>query len=231
MPLALNTQSTIKRIVAMTESDSEPRLSGAEKWDLVIQASVQRVPVIGGSLATIYFGAKQERRFKRLETFYEEVSNELNALRNKIASVEQHNEVTLVAILEELHERVERESTREKREYLKNYFKKTLIEPVTASNFDERRFFLDTLDTLSLFECTLLGFLYDQEGPVKVGNIQMSGVDQYAIVGAVGRLKTCGFLESSQSRLVVGGGADNMLMENVSMSSFGRRFCEFCIKF
>lgn len=38
--------------------------------DIVIEAIIQTIPYVGGALSTLYFGHKQEKRFKRLETFY-----------------------------------------------------------------------------------------------------------------------------------------------------------------
>ena len=83
---------------------------------------------------------------------------------------------------------------------------------------------------MSLLECEVLGNLYNQTNQVRVGDIQKSGVDQYAIVGAIGRLKSFGFLVSGQASFSIGGGVDNMLNETVKVSNFGRRFCEFCLR-
>jgi len=117
----------------------------------------------------------------------------------------------------------------EKRVFLKAYLKSTLIHPVKG-NYDQRRFFLDTLDSMSLLECELLGLLYKKTEPVRVGALQKPGVDQYAIVGAVGRLKTYGFLVSGQPGINIGGGQDNILLEIVKVSDYGRSFCEFCLR-
>ena len=75
-----------------------------------------------------------------------------------------------------------------------------------------------------------MGFFHKNTEPVRVGQIQKPGVDQYAIVGAVGRVKTYGFLVSGQPGLNIGGGQDNALLETVKISDFGRHFCEFCLR-
>ena len=213
----------------MSNSNGDTKLSGIEKRELVIQAGLQAIPYVGGSLATLYFGTKQTRRFKRLETFYQEVAQEVQALKGKMASPDEHDKEALAAILEELNEKIEREQVREKREFFKTYLKNTLIHPVKG-NYEERRFFLDTLGSMSLLECEVLGFLYNQNQPVRVGNIEKSGVDQYAIVGAIGRLRSFGFLVSAQASFSIGGGVDNTLNETVKVSDFGQRFCEFCLR-
>jgi len=213
----------------MSNSNNKVKLSGTERRDLVIQAGIQAIPYVGGSLAALYFGGKQERRFKRLETFYQEVAQEMQGLKDRLASPEEHDKEALAAIIEELNEKIEGEQVREKREFFKAYLKNTLIHPVKG-NYEERRFFLDILGSMSLPECDVLGFLYNQNQPVRVGNIQKNNVDQYAIVGAIGRLKSFGFLVSSQASFSIGGGVDNTLYETIRVSDFGRRFCEFCLR-
>lgn len=214
----------------MVDSKENEHLSAIEKRDLVIQAGMQAIPYVGSSLATLYFGRKQELRFKRLATFYKEVAEEVSDLKDKIASPEAYDKEALTAIIEELNEKIEHEQVQEKREFLKAYLKNTLIHPVKKGNYDERRFFLDTLGAMSLLECELMGFFYENAEPVRVGQIQKPGVDQYAIVGAVGRVKTYGFLVSGQPGINIGGGQDNALLETVKISDFGRRFCEFCLR-
>lgn len=209
----------------MSNSNNELKLSGTERRDLVIQAGMQAIPYVGGSLTTLYFGVKQEIRFKRLETFYQEVAQEVRALKDRIVSPEEHDKEPLAAIIEELNENVEREHVDRKRFFLKCYFKNTLTHPI-KNNYDERRFFLNTLGTMTLLECELLIDLYKQKQLVKVGSLQKFGANQYAIVGAITRLKSYGFLKSgSLSWDSIG----DPLKETVELSDFGRRFCEFCL--
>jgi len=214
----------------MVDSEENKQLSSIEKRDLVIQAGMQAIPYIGGTLATLYFGKKQELRFKRLETFYKEVAEEISDLEDKLAPSEAYDKEALTAIIEELNEKIEREQVQEKREYFKSYLKNTLINPIKQGNYDERRFFLDALGSMSLLECELLGSFNKNTEPTRVGQIRKSGVDQYAIVGAVARVKTYGFLISGQPGISIGGSQDNSLLETVKISDFGKRFCEFCLK-
>lgn len=211
--------------VDMADSRKE-HLSTAEKRDLVIQAGMQYIPYVGSALATLYFGRKQELRFKRLETFYEEVAEEVCDLKDKIAPPEAHDKEALAAILEELNEKIELEQVQKKREFLKAYLKNTLMHPVKG-NYDERHFFLDVLGSMTILECDILVYLFRQAERVKVEGLQRPGVDQYAIVGAIGRLKAYGFLSASQTAM--GGSVDTMLSEKVKISDFGRRFYEFCL--
>lgn len=43
------------------------KISGKDKLELVINAGLQAIPYVGGPLATLYFGYKQEQRFQRVE--------------------------------------------------------------------------------------------------------------------------------------------------------------------
>ncbi len=95
----------------MSNSNNK-KLIGVERRDLVIQAGLQAMPYVGGSLATLYFGAKQTRRFKRLETFYQEVAQEIRALKDRMASPDEHDKEALAAIIEELNEKIEHEQVR-----------------------------------------------------------------------------------------------------------------------
>lgn len=203
-------------------------LKGAEKRDLAIQTGLQLIPYVGGSLCTLYFGTKQEKRFKRIESFYRELAEELKQVKDAIPPAEKQNAPALEAIMESLHEKVEAEPTTEKRQFFKNYLKHTLLQPV-GDNFDERKYFLTALDEMSLLECELLASI-NGSGQAQVGRMQKPGTEQYAIVGAVGRLKARGFLIASQNSFAIGGGADNSLQEIVQVSPFGRRFHNFCLE-
>ena len=116
-------------------------LTGAEKRDLAIQTGMQLIPYVGGSLCTLYFGTKQEKRFKRIESFYTELAQELTQVKAALPPIEQQDAPALEAIMESLHDKVESEPTVEKRQFFKNYLKNTLRLPVSG-NFDERKYFL-----------------------------------------------------------------------------------------
>ena len=203
-------------------------LKGAEKRDLAIQAGLQLIPYVGGALCTLYFGTKQEKRFKRLESFYAELAEELKQVKGAIPPVEKQDAPALEAIMESLHDKVEAEPTAEKRQFFKNYLRHTLLHPV-AGNVDERKYFLTALDEMSLLECELLAFI-NGSAQVQVGTLNKPGTEQYAIVGAIGRLKARGFLIAYQGSFAVGGGADNSLQEIVQVSPFGKRFHNFCLE-
>lgn len=203
------------------------KLNWKEKLDLTVQSGLQLIPYVGGSLSTAYYGTKQEKRFKRIESFYQEFSEDIERIKMQLPPVELHNQDNLISLIEELNDKIEREQTEQKRAHFKKYLFSTLSSP-TDNNFDERRFFLETLANMTLLECDMLSFLYQQGQPVQVGRISKPETDQYAIVGAIGRLKMHGLLTASTNTINLGG-RDNALEENVSPSSFGLRFIRYCL--
>ncbi|APW65865.1 hypothetical protein LPB137_08350 [Poseidonibacter parvus] len=203
-------------------------LTNKEKRDLILEAGMNLIPYVGGSMASLYFGSKEEKRFKRLESFYQELAQEIKSMKDSLGSIEEQNPIAFEAIMESLHEKVEIEPTEEKRQFFKNYFKNTLKEPI-LSDFDERKYFLETLHDMSLLECEILAFIKNQSQQIQVGNINKPNIEQYAIVGAIGRLKSRGFLTAMQGSFSIGGGEDNSLQEIISISPFGSKFCTFCL--
>ncbi|BCB04734.1 hypothetical protein [Bacillus sp. KH172YL63] len=206
-------------------------LNTKEKIEIAVQTGLQLVPYVGPALSAAYFGTKNEKRFKRIESFYEEISQLQDHLKEPLPPVESHNEDELIALIEILNDKIEREHTNEKRTFFKQFFLNTLATP-KQGNFDEKRFFLETLAAMSLLECELLSFLYSEQNkgnsPINVGTINKPGIEQYAIVGAIGRLKMYGFLSAVTNSFAIGGG-DNNLQENVSLTNFGLNFVHFCL--
>lgn len=206
----------------------EYRLTGKEKFELAVEAGLQSLPYVGGSLATLYFGSKQEKRFKRIESFYQDLSDEIRLNKTKILPLEEHDKEKLIAIIEDLNEKVEKESTAEKKRMFKRYFISTLSSPIN-DNFDKIKYFLEALSSLSLLECEILVFL-KRNGSALVSSITKPNTDQYAIVGSIGRLKSYGFVASYTQSMNIGGGSDNSLNEVASVSSYGNDFISYCLE-
>ena len=203
------------------------KLTGAEEGELGIKALVQAIPWVGGPISVLYFDRKQERRFKRLEAFYNELKDELLAMKDQITSIDEQNKEALVAIIEIINEKVEAEPLQEKRQFFLNYFKNTLLYPITT-NFDERKYFLDTLAAMTILECGILSSLFTISGFISIGDIERKNIDQYAIMGAINRLKSYGFLKSYQGTFDTS--SDTVFKENVQVSTFGKEFHVFCLE-
>ena len=107
---------------------------------------------------------------------------------------------------------------------------KTLVDPVVRGNYERRRFFLSALGEMNSLDCEILAYLFKKTDGIVVGSWDEPGLDPYEVVGAVGRLKSFGFLKSDIGGFTLGPGVDNQLNEIVSLSEFGKAFCEFCLE-
>ena len=196
--------------------------------DTIIEAVVQAIPYVGAPLATLYFGNKQEKRFRRLEKFYQELKEEMSKSPNVYKDITQHNPEELSAIIEELNEKVETEHLEFKRKLYKTYFKKTMIQPVNG-NFDERKLFLDILSAVTPLQIEIIVFLATQSSAVTSNTISKPGVEQAVILGSLAQLKNYGLIESTVNSIVVGG-SNGSINENVTLSKFGIKFNDFCLQ-
>jgi len=198
--------------------------------DIVAQTAISLIPYVGSPIAAAYASVKNEKRFKRVETFYQELYSDVEAMKDKIKPFEEHDEEALVAIIEKLNDKVEQEHVQDKRDYFKKFFTNTLLDPMQKMNYDERTFFLETLSTMSILECEVLKLVSGQNDFTQVGSINKPGTQQYAIVGAINRLKSYGFLMTGQGSMTIGGGSDNSLTELVKVSDFGKSFISFSLQ-
>lgn len=218
----------------MSNTDDKAQLSPREYFNIVrdvaIRTGIEAIPYVGNPLAALYFDTKQQRQFKRIEKFYSTTAKEMEALKGKIVSTEAHDKESLIAIIEELNEKVEHEQSQKKLDFLKNYLKSSLINPVKETNFDERKFFLNSLSTMTLLECELLSTLYIKTEVVKIDSLNQPSVDKCAIVGSIGTLKNYGFVKTELTGFSdIPSGLFKETGEKVRISSFGKSFCEFCL--
>ena len=134
----------------------EIKLRPKEKFELVVNAGLQAIPYVGGSLATLYFGYKQEQRFQRVEQTLSEVANELQGY--KLPRVEEHNSEELMSLIDELTDKIENERIESKRKLYKEYFKNILKTP-TNGNYEERKLFLEVLSRITPLQIELFQFI------------------------------------------------------------------------
>jgi len=224
----------------MSDED-EIKLNNKEKIDLTIQTALQLIPSgIGAAISNIYFGIKQEKRFKRLERFYSEIAQELKSLQSgelikindKISLLNNYDKEAFVFIFEQLNDKIEREFASQKINILKSYLKSTLRDPVNGNNFDKRKFFLDAIGSMTIFECEILGYIYNQKEFIKVESIIKGGIDKYEILGSINRLKSFGFIITYQFSYATADavkGHETGFDENIEISPLGREFGEFCL--
>lgn len=194
------------------------------KRDTIIEAGINAIPYVGGPIAALYFGSKNEKRFERLENFYKKIKEQLEENPIQVSDFSQINAEELINIIEDINEKVEKETREEKIEYLKNFFI-TIVEGQIDNDFDERKTFLNILNNMSIMECKLLAFLSEQEKPVQIRNLK--GADIYALYGAVNRLISYGFLETRRGSYIFNETQDENLDNLIFTSDYGKSFIEF----
>jgi hypothetical protein len=201
------------------------KLTSREKLEIAIQSGLQLVPYVGSSLSTAYFSTKQEKRFKRIEAFYDELSEQISNLESELLSLKDHDEESLVALIERLNDEIEKESSKQKREYFKNFFIHMLQTPTLTSNYDERRMLLESLASITFLEFQVL--LNYSKHPKE--NLTFNqGIDPDVKAGAISRLEMLGFLQSTYTTTTFVG--QSKAKKRVSISEFGKRFISFCLE-
>jgi len=193
-----------------------------------IEAAIQLIPYVGGSLATLYFGSKHEKRFQRIVTFYEELSKEVEVMKEEIARIEDYDPDEMAAILEALNENIEAEALETKRKHYKQYFKNTLRRPVNG-NYDERKMFLDLITILNPIQFEIIGILVQQTTPINSGHLIKDGIEPSLITGSIELLSNYGIIKKEFEGMVLGGPGGG-IHESFKLSQFGARFCQFCMQ-
>ncbi|WP_153732518.1 hypothetical protein [Sporosarcina obsidiansis] len=196
----------------------DEKLTSREKWDITIQTGLQLVPYVGGALATSYFSVKQEKRFKRLETFYKELSEQISGTESHLPSADVHDKESLIALIERINDEIERESSTKKREYFKNFFINILRKPTLDSNYDERRIFLDALANLTVLEFEVL-LVYSEYKQTDTEDV----TEKARIAQASGRLEMYGFLEGSYMSFLGG-----TTVKTLTITQLGINFINYC---
>lgn len=200
-------------------------MEGKDKVELAINAGLQLIPYVGSPLATLYFGAKQEKRLERIERTLKEVAEDLNNVR--LPCIEEHNEEELLSLVDELTDRIENEHLESKRKLYKRYFEKILITP-TNGNYEERKLFLDILNQVTPLQIELLVFLLDNPNSIDL-NISKPGIDPVIIRSSILQLENYGLVVSRLHSITLGGN-DSSTPKYISVSELGKRFKEFCLE-
>lgn len=204
---------------------NKEKLTLKEKTEITIQTGLQLVPYVGGALSTAYFSTKQEKRFKRIESFCEELADKINRLQVQFVPFESHDVESLTSLIEELFDKIEKEHSNQKREYFKQFFINALKTPTKENNFDERHIFLEALAHMTVLEFELL-LLYYFEISKNSPGMDLPEADLDVITGATARLKMFGLLESKYFSL----GEMMHAKESINISGFGVKFLNFCLE-
>ncbi|MGG3045873.1 hypothetical protein ABEO76_22420 [Bacillus anthracis] len=210
-------------------NNNDVKLNTKEKLHLGIEACLQLIPTVGGAISTSFYGYQKEKQLKRLESFYNEIFLEINglkvAMQNSTANPDMEE---LLSIIEDLNEKVEREHIEEKRNYFKTYFINNILHPKRA-DYDNKKFFLDTLAKMTLIECNSMLHLYNQFGRVTIDSVISGATSNFQKIGAMHRLQSYGFIEMEE-RFKPGFTGEMTHDPYISITDYGIKFVQFCLK-
>ena len=209
---------------------SEIKLTTREKLDIAAQTGLNAIPYIGGALSALYFGTKQERRFKRIESLYELIRVEFEKIKDEIKPLDDFDRFKLSALIEDINENTENDATGEKTTYFKNCFFNILTNPDDEA-FGKRKYFINSLGEITQIEIEILSNLFKAgEGHAYVPKTKPEdGLDINQLNGALERLRSLGFLNSFFNG-TLRPGVNWSTISRYSISDFGKEFVEFCLE-
>lgn len=209
----------------MPKADDE--LNTKEKMLITAEAGLNLVPYVGGPLAKIYFGFKQEIRLKRIERFYNELSERMLKYSRSDFILENVNKSALAAIIEEIHEGIEQDFAEERLLYFQNCFINSLTTDGEKEH-QKKRYFISVISKLSDTEIEILSTL--SKAPKGDGlhydDINEDGAAEFN--AALERLKSLGFLNA----ILNGKLKQNIQWGEIThhtLSDFGKEFVEYCL--
>lgn len=133
------------------------KLTFKEKRDLAIQNGLKCLPYIGAVFST-YFDCKQEIRFKRIESFYENLAERMSNLEGefKYKDIVYENKEQITHMIEKLNDEIEREISEKKRKYYENFFISFMSREYNHPRYDPNLYFyfLKELSENELFHLT-----------------------------------------------------------------------------
>lgn len=200
-------------------------MKNKEKFELAVNAGLQAIPYVGGPLATLYFGYKQEQRFQRIEQTLKEVATELEGVT--LPSLEEHNKNELMSLIDELTDKIENEHLEYKRKLYKQYFKNILITP-TNGNYEERKLFLNILSQITPIQIELFQFILQNNNVIDL-QITKLNTDISLIRSSILQLENYGLVTATLHSISLGGSNSGMPMM-LNASEFGKKFNNFCLQ-
>jgi hypothetical protein len=205
------------------------KLSNKDKIEIIVEAGLNAIPMIGGSLATLYFSTKQEKRFKRVEKFYELLKTDFDRFKEKIENIDNLNKEEVVGIIEEINERVESDYTEEKLKYFKNCFYNTLTDSID-DGYGKRKYFINVLGQLTPLDIEVITNLFkvdDGHGYLPDPNDKEGNNPEF--VGSLEKLKSIGIVYSKLNG-TLRPGINWAEITLYTISDFGKEFARFCLE-
>ncbi|MGM0112174.1 hypothetical protein [Enterococcus sp. DIV0187] len=185
------------------------------------QSLVETVPYVGIGIST-YFKMQDEKRFKRLEMFYEDLSKKFEKLEHAV--LDSSDPERMIGIIESIHEQVEKVNSKNKQKFLVNAYK-NLVLHTENKDFDLDEYFVELLSSLSNVELEVLAFYFNNMISTTEERITDQDKDQDLLRGACNRLSDFGLFKKIQLSIMIGG-EENF---EYSLSMLGEKFYRFVL--
>jgi hypothetical protein len=216
-PTADNTQ------LLVTQLQAEAEAADARGYGLaIVKDLAKRLPVVG-TFAAAAFDVRDRRRIERLEEAMQDLGEEVKKVADKI-DANKHDAERFADVFEEWCERAARVGSSDRRRRLVTFMSRTLVDPVTDKNFDERIEFLRDLDSLSDSEAQILGRLFGPDPPRNISALAFTRTDQDALTVVVQKLRSKGLLQQPPNADMT-----DPRLSPLRLTPYGERFCEFFV--
>ncbi|MBC1209608.1 hypothetical protein HB815_01590 [Listeria booriae] len=201
------------------------KLTTKDCVDLAVQAGMGLIPYVGSTLQTLYYGRKDELRFKRIEAFYKELGQSLQDVSERLkTTLNTDNEPELISIIEGIHDEIETARAQTKRTYYRNLYKNSLL----FNNRIDQSYYLELLKLLSDIEMRLLLDIAQYKQPFT--NLTFKDIQDEIIKGSLNRLVDYGVITSKNTTFnfnTFAGQSSGGFEKEYEINDFGRSFVAF----
>lgn len=182
--------------VVAAEND---KLDWKDYGSLALESVIGSIPTVGAALQTAYFGAKNERRFKRIENFYKSLSDDISTLQSQMATNEQISKISneLSDFMETTNNIIESQSSLAKQSMLHNAFLNILTSPERI-DWSRSKFFTSTVSQIELVDLQVMIAIQkipDGRWVVPEEVEHATSLDHFFSIGLLERLTNFGYLE------------------------------------
>lgn len=191
----------------------------------IIEAGIGAIPTIGGPIQTLYFGLQNEKRFKRIESFYEQLNNLLKVFQNQIPrETNPQSSEQLIGIIETINTEVEKSKSHKKTTYFVNAYKNLLLNS-SKNQLDLDELYIEILSKLTYVELELLALYFRFRD--EVGVPLESKLEETLMFGSLNRLADFGLINKHLVHVPIGKGEAESY--DYSIAPLGINFCHYIL--
>ena len=215
-------------------SAKEDSLNFNEYGELALEGIIASIPSVGAALQTAYFGRKNEKRFKRIESFYNELSKDINKLHAQMATSEQIDSISneLSDFMEATNDIIESQSSLAKQSMLHNAFLNILNSPQSV-NWSENRFFMSTVRQIDEIDLKIMSAIKDIPANrwATPSNVELfASIDHFFAIGLLERLTNFGYLEKRLGSITMNDTQGTTIDTYYTITNLGKRFLDFMMQ-